>query len=204
MPNTGKHTAVDWVYQRVFGGRATRKAPPKSDRKSGKSDAQEEENTSCGCRPFFAGFRFLRYKRAAANGVLLLAAVVFLACFFFCSTRSGLEKLKSAGAKSVSLYASGGFYAEEGCGSAKFWTLSRGAEGVALRFSASDLSAKEAIIRLSATVLQTETVADGTIYYCRAPGLYRERVLPCGKCNLVVAELSDRVTVGAPVLFCGF
>lgn len=148
--------------------------------------------------------RFLRLKTGAALCVLFLSAVVFVAGFFFCATQNGLEKLKGAGAESVSLYASGGFYAEEGCGSAKFWALARGAEGVALRFSASVMTAEEAVNRLSAAVVYTETIDGGTVRYCLAPGLSREKTLFFGKCNLAVAEIGGRVTVGSPVLYCGF
>ena len=149
-------------------------------------------------------FRFLRLKTGAALCVLFLSAVVFAAGFFFCATQNGLEKLKGAGAKAVSLYNSGGFYAEEGGGSAKFWALARGAEGVALRFPASVLPAEEAVNRLFATVVYTETVDGGTVRYCLAPGLHNEKTLFFGKCNLVVAEINGRVTVGSPVLYCGF
>lgn len=149
-------------------------------------------------------FRFLRLKTGAALFVLFLSAVVFAAGFFFFATQNGLEKLKGAGAKSVSLYNSGGFYAEEGGGSAKFWALARGAEGVALRFPASVLPAEKAVSCLSAAVVYTETVDGGTVRYCLAPDLNREKTLFFGRCNLVVAEINGRVTVGSPVLYCGF
>ena len=75
---------------------------------------------------------------------------------------------------------------------------------MALRFPASVLPAAEAVNRLFATVVYTETVDGGTVRYCLAPGLHNEKTLFFGKCNLVVAEINGRVTVGSPVLYCGF